>query len=97
MAASPNVWIVPATAVLLIGYAITAIIALASPSSDPQRGMATGFIILVLLVLGLFGGVLWFATHPYRPVLMWIIFLICAYPAVMLLARQIYLLFRGRS
>ena len=91
----PNVWIVPVAVSLLLIYALVALIALASPSNDPQRGMANGFIMLVLMVLLVFGGLLWLGTHPYRPVLLWITSALLAYPAVMWSAQQIYLLIRN--
>ena len=40
-----------ASAVLLAAYFVLVLYAGASPSNDPQRGMAQGFIILVALVL----------------------------------------------
>jgi len=97
MPAQPNAWIVPVTVVLLAGYAVAALVALLSPSNDPQRGMANGFIVMVLFVLLLFGGMLWFGLHPYRPILVWTIFVITAYPAVMLVAQRLYLIYRGMS
>ena len=40
-----------ATVILLVGYLAVAVYALLSPSDDPQRGMANGFIIFVALIL----------------------------------------------
>jgi hypothetical protein len=95
MQAQPNVWIVPAIVILLSAYALAAILALASPSSDPQRGMAQGFLMMIVMFLLLLGGLLWLGTHPYRPFLVWTLFIVAAYPAVMLGAKRIYLLIRA--
>ena len=51
--------IVAITAVLLTGYLGLAVWGLASPSSDPQRGMAQGCLMLfTVCVLGLAGAIL---------------------------------------
>jgi hypothetical protein len=52
-------WMSIASAVLLAAYFVFALYAGASPSNDPQRRMAQGFIIFVALLLVAVGGVLW--------------------------------------
>ena len=51
MKASPPTALVVITALLLAGYLAVVGWAWASPSSDPQRGMAVGFLMLVTLFL----------------------------------------------
>jgi hypothetical protein len=83
------------TAVLLAGYLGLAAWGLASPSSDPQRGMAQGCLSLfAVVVLGL-GGLLWLGARRGYRWLVWTIFGICAAPSLSLLARGIYLLVRS--
>ena len=55
----PPPWVARAAAMLLAGYAVALLVALASPSSDPQRGMAYGLLMVMLLVLATLGAVLW--------------------------------------
>jgi len=81
-----------ASAVLLAIYFSLALYAGASPSNDPQRGMAQGFIIFVALVLLLVGGALWFAVVRNHPWLLRIIFALSVFPALGLTAQRIFLL-----
>jgi len=68
-----------------------AIWALAAPSEyDPQQGMAIGFIIPVALVLGGLLLLLWRAVVRGQRWLVWTIFVLAAYPAVMLAAQFVY-------
>ena len=94
MKAGPPSALVVITALLLAGYLGVVGWAWASPSSDPQRGMAVGFLMLVtLLLLGL-AGLLWLGAARGLPKLVWAIFGICALPSLSLVARGIYLLVR---
>jgi hypothetical protein len=80
-----------AAAILLACYLGLAIWALAAPSEyDPQQGMAIGFIIPVALVLGGLLLLLWRAVVRGRRWLVWTIFVLAAYPAVMLAAQFVY-------
>jgi len=80
-----------AAAILLACYLVFAIWALAAPSEyDPQQGMAIGFIIPLALVLGSLLLLLWRAVARGRRWLVWTIFVLAAYPAVMLAARFVY-------
>jgi len=83
-----------ATAVLLAAYLAFALYALASPSNDPQRGMAQGFITLVALVILSIGGLLWFAVARNHPWLVRILFALTLFPALSQTAQEIYLLVR---
>lgn len=86
--------IVAITAVLLTGYLGLAVWGLASPSSDPQRGMAQGCLSLfAVCVLGL-AGLLWLGAKRKYRWLVWTVFGVCAAPSLSLLARGIYLLVR---
>ena len=85
-------WMSVATAVLLSAYFAIALYAGGSPSNDPQRGMAQGFIIFVALLLLLAGGVLWFAVVRNHPWLLRIIFGFTVLPTLSLIAQHIFLL-----
>lgn len=85
-------WMSIASAALLAIYFAVAVYAGASPSNDPQRGMAQGFIIFVALLLLLAGGALWFAVARNHPWLWRIIFGLAAFPALSLTAQRIFLL-----
>jgi hypothetical protein len=80
-----------ATALLLAVYFLVALSAGASPSNDPQQGMAQGFIIFVALVLMMVGGVLWFAVARNHLWLLRFIFVMTAFPALSLMAQYIFL------
>ncbi len=79
----------PATTCLLTAYALGVLYGLLSPSSDPQRGMAQGFLMFIMLVLLALAGLSWLGTHPYRPWLAWPVFMICVFPAVSLSAQGV--------
>ena len=81
-----------ASAMLLAIYFALALYAGASPSHDPQRGMAQGFIIFVAVLLLLVGGALWFAVARNHPWLLRIIFALSVFPALSLTAQRIFLL-----
>ena len=84
-------WVSIAAATLLACYVSLVIWALAAPSEyDPQQGMAIGFIIPVALVLGSLLLLLWRAVVRGRRWLVWTIFVLAAYPAVMLAAQFVY-------
>jgi hypothetical protein len=82
------------SATLLAGYFAVATWAWLSPSTDPQRGMAQGF--LALFTLGLLGlaGLLWLGVRAQRAGLVWLVFGVCALPSLSFVARGIYLLVR---
>ena len=65
-----------------------------SPSSDPQRGMAVGFLVPVTLILIGLAGLLWYGASHQRPGMVWTVFALCALPSLSLVARAIYLLVR---
>ncbi|QOY89557.1 hypothetical protein [Paludibaculum fermentans] len=90
----PPAFLYPTTLCLLAAYALGVLYGLVSPSSDPQRGMAQGFLIFMLLVVLGFAGLSWLGTHPYRPWLAWAVFVICVFPAVSLSAQGIYWVIR---
>jgi hypothetical protein len=87
-------WMSVISAVLLTGYFVFALYALFSPSDDPQRGMAQGFITMVAVLLLSLGGALWFAVARNHPWLLRIIFVIVIFPALSQTAQEIYLLMR---
>src|SRR5260221_11258410 len=80
-----------AEASLLDCYLGGVILAPAAPSKyGPQQGMAIGFIIPLALVLGSLLLLLWRAVVRGRRWLVWTIFVLAAYPAVMLAAQFVY-------
>lgn len=85
-------WMSIATTLLLAAYFAVALYAGGSPSSDPQRGMAQGFIIFVAVLLVAVGGALWFAVVRNHPWLLRTIFALTVFPALSLMAQYIYLL-----
>ena len=94
MKAGPPTALVIVTGLLLAGYLGVVAWAWASPSDDPQRGMATGFLMLVTLFLFGLGGLLWLGAARGRAKLVWTVFGICALPSLSLVARGVYLLVR---
>jgi hypothetical protein len=86
--------VVAITAVLLAGYMGLVVWGLASPSNDPQRGMAQGFLSMVAFCLLCLAGLLWLGAAKGYPKLVWTIFGICMLPSLSLVARGIYLLVR---
>jgi hypothetical protein len=94
---TPDKWMAIASALLLAGYFAIALYAMSSPSTDPQRGMAQGFIIFVALVLLVFAGILWFGVARNHPWVVRIVFGVTAFPALSQIAQEIFLLVhRGR-
>jgi len=91
---SPPAFVVVVTGLLLAGYLGVAGRAWASPSDDPQRGMAVGFLMLATLFLLGLAGLLWLGAARGLPKLVWAVFWICVLPSLSLLARGIYLLVR---
>ena len=89
---TPDGWMSAVSAVLLAGYLMLAMYALFSPSNDPQRGMAQGFITFVAFILLLLGAALWFAVARNHRWLVRIIFVITLFPALSQTAQEIYLL-----
>ena len=87
--------VVAITAVLLAGYMGLVVWGLASPSSDPQRGMAQGFLSMVAFGLLCLAGLLWLGAAKGYPKLVWTVFGICMLPSLSLVARGIYLLVRA--
>lgn len=81
--------------VLLGGYMLFALYGLFSPSDDPQRGMADGFLIFVILVLASLEALLWFGVTRGKVWLVRVVFVIAALPGLSPIARVIYLLTRS--
>ena len=90
----PSMALVILTSLLLAGYFGVVGWAWLSPSTDPQRGMAVGFLMMVTLFLLGLVGVLWYGVAQHRPRLVWVVFGLCALPSLSLVARGIYLLVR---
>jgi hypothetical protein len=86
--------VVVITAVILAGYLGVIVWGLASPSSDPQRGMAQGCLSFAAFVILILGGLLWLGAKRGYRWLVWTVFGICAAPTLSLVAQGIYLLIR---
>jgi hypothetical protein len=80
------------SALLLAGYFAFALYAMSSPSNDPQRGMAQGFITFVALVLLLFAGALWFGVARNHRWVVRIVFAVSVFPALSLIAQETFLM-----
>ena len=94
---TPDKWMAIASALLLAGYFALALYAMASPSGDPQRGMAQGFIIFVAFVLLLLAGALWFGVARDHRWVVRIVFAVTVFPALSQIAQEIFLpVRRGR-
>ncbi len=94
---TPDRWMAIVSALLLVGYFVFALYAMSSPSNDPQRGMAQGFIIFVAFVLLLLAGALWFGVARNHPWVLRVVFAVSIFPALSQLAQEIFLLVhRGR-
>ena len=94
---TPDKWMAIVSALLLVGYFVFALYAMSSPSNDPQRGMAQGFIIFVAFVLLLLAGALWFGVARNHPWVLRVVFAVSIFPALSQLAQEIFLLVhRGR-
>lgn len=89
---TPDKWMAIASALLLAGYFAFALYAMASPSNDPQRGMAQGFIIFIALILLLLAGVLWFGVARNHPWVVRIVFTVTVFPALSQIAQEIFLM-----
>jgi len=90
----PGIALVIITALLLAAYFGVVGWAWLSPSTDPQRGMAVGFLMMVTLFLLGLAVVLWYGVAHRRRRLVWVVFGICALPSLSLVARAMYLLAR---
>jgi presenilin-like A22 family membrane protease len=82
------------SAAFLAVYFALALNALYSPSEDPQRGMAQGFIIVVAIVLFSIGGVLWLGVARKRAWIIRTVFALSIFPALSQTAQEIFLLVR---
>jgi hypothetical protein len=82
------------TALLIGGYFAVVLWAWGSPTTDPQHGTAEGFLALVTLFLLGLAGLLWAGIRYRRRGLVWTVFALCAWPALMPVARVVYLLVR---
>jgi hypothetical protein len=85
-------WMSILAAVLLGGYLAFAIYALLSPSDDPQRGMANGFITFVAVILISLLALLWYGVRRNRVWIVRIVFGIAVLPGLSPVARLIYVL-----
>ena len=94
MSTKPSTAVIVIAALLLLVYLGLVVRAWMSPSSDPQRGMAVGFLVPVTLVLIGLAGMLWYGASHQRPGMVWTVFAICALPSLSFVARAIYLLVR---
>jgi len=85
-------WLAAISAALLAVYFAIGVYALVSPSSDPQGGMANGFIMFVEVILLSLGGLLWLAVARSRAWLIRTISVLAIYPALAEIAQELYLL-----
>jgi hypothetical protein len=83
--------LVVVTSLLLAGYFALVLFGLFSPSSDPQRGMANGFLMFVAFGLAGMAGLVWFGARSGRRHLVIGVLVICLLPTLSLVARVIYL------
>jgi presenilin-like A22 family membrane protease len=88
-------WMSIIAAVLLAAYSSFALYGLLSPSTDPQRGMADGFILFVVAILATLGALLWLAVRRGKKWLVRIIFAVTVLPALSPIARVIYVMTRS--
>jgi hypothetical protein len=95
--AGPPKALVATTALLLAGYLAVVGWAWASTTTDPQAGMAIGFLMLVTLFLLALASLLWYSVARKRTGLTWLVFALCASPSLSLVARGIYLVVRWLS
>jgi len=86
-------WKALCAALLLAGYLGFAMWALFSPSNDPQRGMAIGFIVPVALLLVGLLALLWRAVVRSRRGVVWTILAIAVIPALLQITQIIYVTF----
>lgn len=85
-------WMSIVAGVLLGGYLLFVLYGLFSPSEDPQRGMANGFLSFVAFILLVLGTLLWFGVTRNKVWLVRIIFFIAILPGLSPIARLIYVL-----
>jgi len=90
-------WMSIVAGLLLIGYLAFALYSLFSPSDDPQRGMANGFIILAALVLISLLGLLWFGVARERAWIVRLVFVIAILPGLSPIARLVYVVYHRLS
>jgi hypothetical protein len=79
---------------LLAGYFAIVAWAWSSPSTDPQRGMAEGFLMMVTFGLVGLASLVVLGVRRQRRWMVWLVFSLCALPSLSLVARGIYLLVR---
>jgi predicted transporter len=92
--AKPSAILVTLTGLLLAGYSSIVIWAWSSTDTDPQAGMAIGFLMLVtLFLLGLIA-LYGFGVSRGRRGFVRFVFGICALPSLSLVGRGMYLLVR---
>ena len=90
----PSAILTTLTGLLLAGYSSIVIWAWSSPATDPQAGMAIGFLMMVtLFLLGLIT-LYWIGVSRGRRGFVRFVFAICALPSLSLVGRAIYLLVR---
>jgi hypothetical protein len=87
----PPAALVAVTALLLAGYLGILAWAWSSTTTDPQAGMAVGFLMLITLVIASLIGLFWYGVARGRSRAVWVVFVICAFPSLSLVARAIYL------
>jgi hypothetical protein len=80
------------SAVLLAVYLAYALYALASPSTDPQRGMALGLVTFVALLILSVGCALWFGIARKHPWLVRVVFALSVFPVLSQTAQEVFLL-----
>jgi uncharacterized membrane protein len=88
-------WMSVIAAVLLAAYLLFVLYGLFSPSDDPQRGMANGFLTFVALILVSLEALLWFAVTRNKVWLIRVVFVIAILPGLSPIARVIYVLTHG--
>jgi hypothetical protein len=79
-------------AVLLAGYLLFILYGLFSPSNDPQRGMANGFLTFMAVILVTLEVLLWFGVTRNKVWLIRVVFVIAILPGLSPIARLIYVL-----
>jgi hypothetical protein len=89
--------LVAVTSLILAGYFALVLVGLFSPSTDPQRGMATGFLMFVATGLLGMGALLWYGARSGRRHLVIGVLVVCLLPTLSLVARAIYLIHRWWS
>lgn len=85
-------WMAMVSACLLGVYLALVFYGLFSPSTDPQRGMAQGFLTLMAVILLSLGATLWFGAARNHPLLVRLVFAITILPGLSPIARLIYVM-----